>query len=242
VTSSTVGASPQTKARITGLLYLLVIVTAAFAEMGVRGPMIVSGDAAATARNIMAGEGLYRLGGVADLANLACDVAISILLYELLKPGGRTLARLAAAFRLMADACLAAATLFHFAPLFFLSGAPYLGAFTPAQLQALAYQALRVHGLGYNLCLVFFGIHLLLIGYLIARSAIIPRAIGALLALTGILYLVNSYVHLAAPSIHLPGYFLLPGFVSENAVAWWLLIFGVGGVKSLESGAPALAG
>ena len=75
--------SPRLKARIAGVLYLTIIVTAGFAEIFVRGRLVVRGAAAATATNILAHESLYRLGGSADLINLVCDTAVYITIgYE----------------------------------------------------------------------------------------------------------------------------------------------------------------
>lgn len=219
--------SPQHKARLAGLLYLIVIVTAFFAEMFVRSSLVLDHDPAATARNIMASQTLYRLGGAADLINLLSDIALAVILYELFKPFDRTVALSAAALRLVADACLIGATFFHFAPLYFLSGEPYLRPLGTDQLQVLALEAIKLHDLGYNICLVFFGVHCLLLGYLIARSGLVPRLIGVFFVATGLCYLVNSFGHLVFPGINLPFYLLLTGLLSETALMLWLLIFGV---------------
>src|SRR5262245_24072000 len=80
------GASPRLKARIAGALWLIIIVAAAFAEFYVRGKIVKDGDAAATATNILAHETLYRLGAAAALIYLLCDIAVALILYELLKP------------------------------------------------------------------------------------------------------------------------------------------------------------
>lgn len=214
----------QRVARVAGLLYLVVIVTAFAAEMLVRSRLVVAGDAAATARHILAEPTLYRLGGIADLVNLSCDIALAVLLYVLLRPFGRTTALVAVAFRLVADACLAGATFFHFAPLAYFAAAPALG---QGPAEALAMAALAMHEVGYNVCLVFFGVHCLLLGYLLLKSALVPRAIGVLCALTGVCYEVNSVVHLVLPGVQVPIVLLLTGLVSESALAAWLLWRGV---------------
>jgi hypothetical protein len=221
------GGSLRQMARIGGLLYLVVIVTAFFAEMFIRNTLIVSGDAAATAQKILAAERLYRLGGLADLVNLCCDVALAMILYHLLRPGGKVIALAAAAFRLVADACLAIATFFHFAPLILLDGAPWLGAMPPAERQLLALDMIKIHSLGYNVCMLFFGVHLLLLGWLSLRSSLMPRLLGALLVVTFFCYWTNSVVHLVFPELHLSPFVLLPGLVTELALAVWLLAGGV---------------
>lgn len=100
----TVEASPQTYARIGGVLYLIIIAAGLFAEAFVRDKLIVSSDATATANNILANQSLFRLGVAADLSTFLCAVALAIIFYVLLKPINKTLALLAAFFSLVQDA------------------------------------------------------------------------------------------------------------------------------------------
>src|SRR6476659_361826 len=100
MTNPAADASPQTYARIGGLLYLFIIVAALFAEAYVRGTLIVQGDPAATATRILASETLFRAGLAGEMLTCACDVALAMILYVLLKPVNRNLALLAAFFRL----------------------------------------------------------------------------------------------------------------------------------------------
>jgi len=241
MTSESHSAAQMRQARLCGVLYLIGIVTAAFAEPYVRGSMIVGSDAAATAANILRSERLYRLGGAADLVNLCCDIGVAILLYRLLRSAGQALAMTAAAFRIVADLCLAVATFFHFTPLYFLKGAPYLSAFTPAQLQALALESLKVHNLGYNVSMVLFAVHTLILGVLILRAATLPRLIAWGLLATGVCYLANSFSHLVFPDLHTPVALLLVGFVSETALALWLLFRRVRDPKPKTGAMPAVA-
>jgi hypothetical protein len=187
--------SIRREARWGGSLYLVIIVTALFAEMFVRSAFKVPGDAAATAGNILASPLLWRLGGAADLVNLACDAAVGVILYDLLKPVNGTLALMALAFRLVFNACLVVVTLLHFAAL---------------RLPDLVLQLLGLHAIGYNIALIFFGIHCLLIGYLIAQSRYMPRPIGWLVGIGGVCYLANSVFHLVLPAVNFP-LAVLPG-------------------------------
>src|SRR5689334_10641261 len=114
--------SPRRTARVAGLLYLIVMVLAMFAEAFVRGPLIVSGDAAATAHNILASEQLYRLGVGADIVVFVCDAALAALFYVLLRPVSASLAVVAAFFRLAYTAIVAVNTIAFFAPLTLLKG------------------------------------------------------------------------------------------------------------------------
>jgi hypothetical protein len=234
-------ASPRLNARIAGLLYFIVIVAAPFAQVLVRGRLVVYGDAAATATNILAHESLYRLAGAADLLAFTCDAAVALFLYQLLKPVSKSLALFAAIFRLLHVAVVAVNTLNHFAPLVILGGTHSFATFKPDQLQALALMSLSLHGVGYNIGLVFFGFHCLFIGFLIARSAFLPRILGPLLAIAGLCYLINSFANFLSPSFatHLYPYILLPG-LSEVLLALWLIVIGVNVKRWNEQASAAL--
>ena len=178
--------SPLLTARLAGLFYLITALTGGFAELGVRANFIVSNNAAATARNILASEGLYRLGFAADIVAGAAYAVVTLLLYELLKPVSRRIALLAVLFSIVGIAVGAVSALGHLAALVLLKGAPYFNAFTLAQLQAMALLSLKVHAQGSLVALVFFGVYEALLGYLIYRSTFLPRTLGVLVGLAGL--------------------------------------------------------
>jgi Domain of unknown function (DUF4386) len=223
------GLSPKACARICGGLYLYIIVAGIFAELFVRGRFIVSGDAAATASNILGNESLFRVGFTGELLHLACDVGVAAILYVLLAPVDRVIALLAALMRFACDIVLAVASISHFAALRLLSGADYLDSFSPEQLQSAALLGLRLHGNAYDISLVFFGFCCLSLGYLIYRSGYLPRLIGVLMALAGVCYLFNSFGNFLAPTFaasFFPALFV-PMFIAELSLTLWLLIAGV---------------
>jgi hypothetical protein len=234
-------SSPQLQAKIGGFLYLIIMFAGFFAEGYVRGSVIISGDPAATAHNILASEQLYRLGGAAEFVTLFCDVVVALVLYNLLKPVNSSLALLAAFFRLVFTSIYAVLSLTHFAPLILLGGARYLNAFPANQLQALAYFSLSLHSLGYNVSLVFFGIHCVIVGGLIATSNFLPRTIGVLLGIAGTCYLVNSLTNFISPSFAslLFPYLMLPGLLAEGSLALWLSVVGVNVSKWQALSRPA---
>ena len=138
MTARTVETSPQLYARIGGVLYLIIIVIGLFGEAFVRDRLIVSGDAAATAANIMSHESLWRFHIAAELFLLICAVALLWILFALLRPVSKDLALLAAFFNLVSIGIEAATTMYLLEALFPLGNAGYLKAFTPEQLYAMA--------------------------------------------------------------------------------------------------------
>jgi hypothetical protein len=216
-------ASPRPRARITGVVYLLYFLTAVFGMFFMRG-LVVSGDAAATANNLLAYQPLFRLGLATGLIATACYIAVTALFYGLFKPVNRSLSLLAAFFSLVGCAILAFASLFQLASLVVLGGGQYLNVFKVEQLRALAFLFLELYGQGVNVCFVFFGVYCLLIGYLILRSAFLPRILGVLMAFAGLGWLTFLSPPLAN---YLSPYVLVLGFLAELSLMLWLLVRGV---------------
>jgi hypothetical protein len=160
-------ASPRPRARITGVVYLLYFLTAILGELFLKG-LVVDGNAAATANNILAHQPLFRLGIATGLIATACYVLVTALFYDLFEPVNRRLSLLAAFFSLVECAILAFASLFRLAPLVVLGGGKYLSGFNVEQLRALGFLSLELYGHSVNICFVFFGVYCLLIGYLIS--------------------------------------------------------------------------
>jgi hypothetical protein len=224
-----VDVSPRAQARIAGVIYIAAGVTAMIGEIFVRGRLIVPGNPAATAANILSHESLWRAGGVTDLVAAAGDAILALMFFVLFAGVSRPIALLAAFFRLTHVALLATITLLHFAPLAYLSTtAPLKGMSTP-QLQAEAFALLRLHSIGYNIALFFFGLNCIALGYLIWRSSFLPRLIGAWLAIAGAAYVANSAVHFLAPAFGAQffRYVLVPCGLGELVLIVWLLVFGL---------------
>src|SRR5258708_36500841 len=137
-----------------GCLYLIVIVGPRFSPFFASTALIMHADAAATAARILASESLYRLGGVDALIVLACDLALALIFYELLRPVSRGLALLAAFFRLVFVAISGANVINYFMPVLLLGGAGGLTAFKPDQAQALALAFTRLRATGFDIALV----------------------------------------------------------------------------------------
>jgi Domain of unknown function (DUF4386) len=223
MTDRTVEASPQFKARIAGVFYLLTFVTGGF-TLFAGGRFVVSGNAAATAANILAHESLFQFGFAADLLATACYIGVTALFYELFKPVNRSLSLLAAFFSLVGCALGALSCVFLLAPLFVLEGAAYLSVFKVEQLQALAFVFLKLNAQASNIGLVFFAFYCFLIGCLILRSTFLPRILGALMVFAGLSWLTFLLPPLAR---YLFPYNLAPGILGEGALTLWLLVMGV---------------
>ena len=146
-------ARPRLYARIAGGLYLIFIVGGVFAEIFVRGRLVVHGDAAATAHNIQAHELLYRLGFVVEVFYCVCNVPLILILYNLFKVVNKNVALMMVFFAFVVDAIEGVSLLAHFAPLVLLGGGHYLSAFTAEQLQAAAYLSVQLFEHGFAICL-----------------------------------------------------------------------------------------
>ena len=198
--------------RLTGFLYLMVIILAGFSQGYVRGTIVVAGDAAATATNIQQNLGLFRLGLTTDLIAFLLDAIISIMLYQVFKPFGKTLAMVSSTLRLIAHPAIGSLNLLnHFLAYQVLGDAQMMTSFTSEQLQSFSLLFMDAHRYGYLIAGAFFGIHLLLLGIQIYRSHIIPHLLGGLLLGSAAGYLMESF-----------GNFTIPG--NE---AWLALLVGI---------------
>jgi len=232
--------SPQIYARIAGFLYLIVIVGGIFAEVFVRGRLVVHGDPAATARNILTHELLYRMGFAAEIFYCACNVPLTLIFFHLFKAVNRNVTLLVVFFSLVGTAVESVSLLCHYAPLVLLEGGHQLNAFTPQQLQAWAYLCLQGFEYGFAIALVFFGFYCISIGYLIFRSTFLPRIIGILMVIEGLLYLANSFANFLAPGIAARVFpFLAASAIAEISLCLWLLVVGVN-VKKWKEKVAAL--
>ena len=224
--------SPRQTARVAGFLYLMIIAFGIFAEFFVRQSLVVTGDATATARNIMASEWLFRVGIASDLIMIMCDVALALIFYVLLKPVSNSLSLLAAFFRLAQASILGINLLNLFLVLQLLSGADYLTVFGADQLHALVLLFLDAHRIGYSIALVFFGLSLFFLGYLIFKSGYFPRILGIFLIVASLGYLIDSFASFLLSSYHdyeaiFALVVFLPAFIGELSMCLWLLFKGV---------------
>jgi uncharacterized protein DUF4386 len=232
----TVENSPQQYARIGGALYLAIIVLGAFAEGFVANKLVVAGDAATTAANILASPGLWRLSVAGDLIVVLCAVPLLWIEYLLLRPVSKQLVLLAVLFNLVSLAVEAISKLFLLVVMPTLGSADYLKAFDPHQLQILANLALSSHDVAFNIALIFFGFTCIVNGYLIFRSGYLPKFVGILMQIAGLSYLTACFAALFAPAFAdlITPAILLPPLIGESSFCLWLLVKGVNITKWKE--------
>jgi hypothetical protein len=216
-------------ARAAGLCYLLVIAGGLFAEVIVRDPLILVGDAAATAQAIAVNESLWRWGLAVHLLYLIPATLMNVILYVLFKRAHVTLARLGLVFSMVAVTIEAVSLLTLYGPLAIAGEGRALAALGEAQLQALAYLSVRMFSTGFGFSLVFFATFCVLAGVLILRSRLVPGVIGAMMIAAGACYMVNSLAAILSPSLSnaLFPWILLPVLLGELALALWLVVKGV---------------
>jgi len=236
-------ASPRARARFTGavyLLYFVISILSALVAPSISGLGGVSSDAATTAHYIQTNGASVRLAIAFSLISTGFYVALMVLFYQLFRPVSRTLALLAMVFGLVGCAVTAIGSLFQAAPLVVLGGDAYLRVFDATQLQALALLVLNLGGQVGTIALVFFGLFQLTLGYLIFRSTFLPRAIGGLIALAGVGWLLFLVPPLASALMTV---LEVLGFVAEATFMLWLLGRGVDSTRwhAWTDAAPAIA-
>ena len=218
----------QRLGRLTGVLYLVIAALGMFAGSVSTG-LVVPGDPAATAEKALGSLALVRASLAAWIVVLAADIAVAATLFVLLKPVGATLSLLAASFRLVYAAIQGVNLLNLFNAVFVLTD-PRAGSGSAAgQANALALFSLEAFGTGFRLGLTFFGLHLLVLGYLFFASRYVPWVIGVLVVAAGIGYSADSVGRFFVPgySALATALLLTPATIGELALTLWLLVRGI---------------
>ncbi len=227
--SALTAKSARAYARLAGFAYLVIFVLAIFANFAALGDLMVKGDPVATASRVRDALDLFRLGVAAFIVVLVADVLVSWALYLVLKPVQPALSLLAAMFRLVYTAMFAAVTLELLGILDVVQAGEAIATADAAQA---IYLHLKAYGSGFAVSLIFFAVHLVLLGWLIARAAYLPTVIGVLLVCAGAGYgldgfgriLFDGYGSLATVMMVVV---VVPALVGEGALCLWLLIRGL---------------
>ena len=225
MTDSTKEISPLIYARIAGVLYLLMIPLGIFGIMYVPTALIVSGDAAATANNLLANESLYRLSIFSALLIQIVQIFLVLVLYKLLKYVNKIHAVLMVVFALAAVPIAMLNELTQFAVLLLLGGADYLTLFGADKLHSQVMFFLDLHEHGIFIAQLFWGLWLFPMGYLVFKSGFLPKFIGVLLMIGCFGYLIDAVIFYLSLDIDLT----ISGFtfIGEVLLPLWLVIKGV---------------
>ncbi len=224
VTSHPKEISLRRAAIIAGLSILAMVICAPFAELYVFPKLIVRGNAAETTENIIANEALFRAGTFGYLLTFICDLFAAWALYVLLKPVNQSLSQLTAWCRLVYTiiALVALANLVTILKLLKTPGS--LSVQEPDRLNAQVQLSINAFKDGWYFGILFFGLHLLLLGYLVFKSSYIPRILGVLLMVAGLGYLANALKPFLYPNLNLDAAMFT--FYGELIFMLWLLIRG----------------
>jgi hypothetical protein len=224
--------SSQKTARMAAFVFLIIFMLGISTELLIRPGMIVTGDTAATVKNITAFEVLFRLSLVSDLIRQALLMILPLILYKLLKPVNKTIALLMVIFALVCVPISVLNELNHFAVLLLLSsGTGYLPAFKADQLNALVTFFLELRNYG-TFITQFFSFWVFLLGYLVFKSGFLPRILGIMLMLGGLCYTVLAVLFFLFPNFDATIFGVFT-FIEEAIFYLWLLIKGVN-VKGWE--------
>ena len=218
--------SVQWYARLAGVLGVITLFAGGFGEAYVPGAMIVAGDAAATARNILAGESLFRWGFAGYLVEALCDAGLTLAFWVLVRPVSRNVAMLMVVFRIISTCGFAAAEMLYFGALPTLKATALLSAFQPDQLHGIAYTLLRVSGFGQALFSMFYGVANVAFGWLIYRSGYLPRVFGVGMAIAGVAFTLRTFLLVLAPAYASP-LLLATAAIAFIPFSFWLLVKGV---------------
>ena len=214
-------------ARIAGAVYLSMVLTAPFSLIYVPSKLIVRGNAAATADNILSHETMFRLSIMGDLVGQVIFICLAIALYRLLRDVNKTWAWLMVSFVLVSAAVGFLNTLNNVAALILFRGDEFLTVFDQVRREALGMLFIRLHSQGQFIDEIFWGLWLFPFGLLVFRSGFLPRFLGVWLMINCFGYLVLSVTALFFPLYYEAAFrYSQPVLFGELAIMLWLLIKG----------------
>ena len=241
MTISPIDNSQRTAAKVAGFAYLFTMVIVVFANYGLLNPLVVPGNVAETARNIVAHEQSFRITVICFLMYSAGVVVLLTALYVILKPVNRGLALVGALFRLVFALLWLLTTLNLLSALRLLGSASYLQVFEPNRLQALARLYLAANFDDYYVGLPFFSLASTVCSYLWLKSNYIPRALAAFGLISSAWCVLCAFIFLIFPHFNKivnDYWFDSPMVIFEMVLSFWLLFKGL---RPPETAEPVLA-
>ncbi len=216
--------------KLTGLFYLLIAITGGFSIGYMPSEIFVSGDSIATTQNIVNNIGLFRLGIAGDIFVLIFEVLLTVMLYRLFKGVNGTIALVATFARFAMSIIMGINLINYLVPLLILSKTSYLNMFEPNKLNSVIQLFMEAHKFGEYIWQLFFGLHLIALGYLIFKSNYFPKFLGVLMMIGSIGYAGDSLVRLLIINndtiSFLTTILLVSAVIGELAFTFWLLIKG----------------
>jgi hypothetical protein len=221
--------SPKRTARIAGVFYLLVGIFGGFAEGFLDPKIYVAGDAAATAGNVLANSELVRMGVVAHLLDGTFFVFLAMTLYILLKHVNKGVASAMVVLVALATGIICLNAVFEFEALRIATGAVNMAAFGTAGSNALVLLLVDTQHYGTLIAQIFFGLWLAPIGYLAYKSGLFPRALGIVLVVSCVSYLVDMLAAFLVPDVsaQIHGFLSILPAIAEPWMVGYLLFIGV---------------
>ena len=214
-------------ARVAGAIYLSMVFTAPFTLIYVPNKLIVRGDAAATANNVLEHETMFRLAIFGDLFTHVIFICLAVALYRLLSNVNKTWAMLMVVLVTVSAAVGFLDTLNHVAALILFRGGDYLTVFDKTQLNALGYLFVRLHDQGIFMNELFWGLWLFPFGLLVYRSEFMPRWLGVWLMINCFGYVILCGIALLFPAYYNTAFlWAQPILFGELAIMLYLLIKG----------------
>jgi hypothetical protein len=231
MTSTKTKIPAMTYAKYAGLLYLLIAISGGFSIGYMPSVIVVAGDPATTAQNMMDNLGLFRLGILGDIVVLLLEIVLTVILYQLTKPVNQTIAMIALFSRLAMSIVMGLNLLNYLIPFHLLNGADNLSAFELDELQSLSMVFLEAHQYGVYIWGLFFGLHLIALGYLVFKSKYFPKVLGVMMGIGSLGYLLESIGEITLTNNEVLSTliiaFLVIATVGELSFTFWLLIKGV---------------
>ncbi|GGA04075.1 DUF4386 domain-containing protein [Dyella caseinilytica] len=216
----------QFYARVAGILLVVSLVAGGFGESYVPDKLMAANDPVEVARTMAASVGLFRASFAVYLIEAMCDVTLTAIFYILLRPVSRPLSLIVVCFGILSTATFAAGEIFYFSAALPVIDSDVAKALTPDARTAFIYLCLTVYGYVFSIFAAFYGIAVMLRGYLIFRSGYLPRVLGALIMLGGASFIVKNFTAVLMPQCD-SALMVLPMLIAMASMAFWFIAKGI---------------
>lgn len=224
ITYSTKSISLRAAALTAGLGLLIMVIVAPFAEVFAFPKLVVSNNIEETVENITLKKGLFVSMIFGYLVTFICDIVVAWALYILLRPVNESLSLLTALFRWVYTVIALMALLNLVTVYRMLDSTGYSTGLEPGQMNTQIMLLLKSFRSNWYFGLIFFSIHLGLLGYLVMKASYIPGILGVFLVITGLGYLLTNIRPYLFPAINVD--FAQYTYYGELFFMLWLLIRG----------------